>query len=65
MKKAFVLIRFHLGVWGILGFFATLILGFLSCSMHIEESAYLILLGILSIVGISASVVCVMRSCAK
>ena len=65
MKKALVLICFHLGLWGVLGFFATLLLGMASCYAHVPESVFLILLGIFAVVGISASVVCTMRRCAK
>lgn len=40
MKKVIVLIGIYLGLWGILGFFATIILGFLSCCIGLSQEIY-------------------------
>jgi hypothetical protein len=44
MKKIIVLAGFYLGLWGILGFFATILLGFLSCCAGLSKEIYLVLL---------------------
>ncbi len=65
MKKVFVLICYNLGLWGILGFFATLILGFLACCANLSENVFYGLLIGFAVIGISASLVCVSRGCKK
>ncbi|HKJ77991.1 MAG TPA: hypothetical protein VKA10_00595 [Prolixibacteraceae bacterium] len=63
MPKVFALISYHLGIWGFLGFFATLIIGFIACCTNISEAVYYILLAIFAAVGIAVSVVCTTRKC--
>ena len=65
MNKAFALICYHLGLWGILGFLTTLLLGFLACCMNLPENLFFTALGIFSIVAITTTTVCVMRRCKK
>lgn len=65
MKKILVLVCYNLGLWGILGFFATLFLGFLSCCANLSESVFYGSLIAFAVVGITASSICVSRGCKK
>lgn len=65
MKKIFVLICYNLGLWGILGFFATLFLGFLACCANLPEKVFFIALIVFAAVGLSATFICVARGCHK
>jgi len=65
MKKILVLICYNLGLWGILGFFATLFLGFLSCCANLPEKVFFIFLIIFAAIGLSATMICVARGCHK
>ncbi|WP_297087198.1 hypothetical protein [uncultured Draconibacterium sp.] len=65
MKKALVLVCYNLGLWGILGFFATLILGFLSCCANLSENVFFGFLAFFAVSGIVASAVCVSKGCRK
>lgn len=65
MKRAFVLICYNLGLWGILGFFATLFLGFLACCTNLSESVFYVSLAIFALVGVTATGICVSRGCKK
>lgn len=65
MKKVLVLICYHLGLWGILGFFATLILGFIACCTNLSEVIFYVLLGIFAVIGVSATTYCISKSCTK
>ncbi|HKJ43670.1 MAG TPA: hypothetical protein VKA27_16350 [Sunxiuqinia sp.] len=40
MKNVVLLVFFYLGLWGVLGFFATILLGFLSCCAGLSEEIY-------------------------
>ncbi|WP_321371197.1 hypothetical protein [uncultured Draconibacterium sp.] len=65
MKKILVLVCYNLGLWGILGFFATLILGFLSCCANLSENVFYGFLAFFALTGIVASAFCVSRGCKK
>lgn len=65
MKKTIVLICYHLGLWGFLGFFATLVLGFLSCCANLPKNVFFIFLGIFAICALTATTICVSRGCKK
>lgn len=65
MNKAFALICYHLGLWGILGFLSTLLLGFLACCLNLSQNLFFAFLGIFSLVAISATIICVSRGCKK
>ena len=65
MKKLLVLICYNLGLWGILGFFVTLFLGFLSCCANLSENIFYGSLIVFAALGIIASTVCVSRGCKK
>lgn len=60
MKKLILLIVFYLGMWGILGFFATITLSFLACCIGVSEEFYvtsLVIFGILAVAFTAYSVV--------
>ncbi len=65
MKKLLVLICYNLGLWGILGFFATLFLGFLSCCVNLSENIFYAFLIAFAVIGITATSYCVSRGCRK
>lgn len=60
-----VLICYNLGLWGILGFFATLFLGFLSCYANLSENIFYGFLITFAVIGLSVSAFCVSRGCKK
>ena len=53
MKKSFLIAAVNLGLWGVLGFFATIILSFLSCCIGISKEGYMISLGIFAFTAIT------------
>jgi hypothetical protein len=63
MQKFLVLMCYHLGIWGFLGFIATLAIGFIACCTNISKPVYFILLGSFAAVGITASIICAARRC--
>ena len=65
MKKAFALICYNLGLWGVLGFFATLIIGFVSCCANLSSNIFYGFLILFAIVGVTATTICVFRGCKK
>jgi len=65
MKKPLVLICYNLGLWGLLGFFATLILGFLSCCANLSKNIFFGFLIVFAVIGIAATIYCVSRGCKK
>jgi len=65
MKKILVLLCYNLGLWGILGFFATLFLGFLSCCTNLSEKFFFGFLIVFAVSGVVATTVCVSRGCNK
>lgn len=65
MKKIFVLISYNLGIWGVLGFFATLILGFLACCANLSQNVFYSALIIFAVIGLSATIMSVTRECKK
>jgi hypothetical protein len=65
MRKIFTLICYHLGLWGILGFFATLIFGFIACCANLSQNVFLASLVVFAILGLTATLICVSRGCMK
>jgi len=65
MKKALGLLCYHLGLWGILGFFATLLFGFIACCANLSENVFYTSLVIFAIIAITATILCVTRGCKK
>ncbi len=65
MKKVLVLTCYHLGLWGILGFFATLVLGFIAYRTNLSETIFYLSLGIFAAIGIGVTTYCISRNCTK
>ena len=65
MKKTILLICYNLGMWGLLGFFATLIFGFIACCFNLTDKIFYISLFVFAITGIIISVICIIRGCKK
>lgn len=65
MKKIMLLICYNLGLWGLLGFFATLLLGFLSCCANLHENVFYTSLIIFAVVGLTSTAICVSKGCKK
>ena len=65
MKKVLVLICYNLGLWGILGFFATLLLGFLACCANLSEKLFYGFLIVFALSGLVTTIFCVSRGCKK
>ncbi len=65
MKKILAIICYNLGLWGILGFFATLILGFISCCANLSPNFFYGALILFAVIGITATTICVSRGCKK
>ncbi len=65
MEKTLLLICYNLSLWGILGFFATIVLGFLTCCAGLSQNIFFGALIIFAIVGITMTAVCVSRGCKK
>jgi len=65
MKKVLSLIGYHIGLWGILGFFATLFFGFITCCANLPENTFYISLFLFALLGLTATVTCVIRGCHK
>lgn len=65
MNKIVTLICYNLGLWGILGFFATIILGFLSCCANLPSQVFYISLILFAAIGLVTTTICVARGCKK
>lgn len=65
MKRVFGLMCYHLGLWGMLGFFVTLFFGFLACCANLPENIFYISLAVFAAVGITITTVCVTRGIKK
>ncbi|WP_167616395.1 hypothetical protein [Maribellus sediminis] len=65
MKKILVLICYNLGLWGMLGFFATLLLGFLSCCANLSANIFYGFLIAFAAIGLTATSICIYRGCNK
>nr|WP_321353532.1 hypothetical protein [uncultured Draconibacterium sp.] len=65
MNKIVTLIFYNLGLWGILGFFATIILGFLACCANLTSTVFYTALIVFAIIGLTATTICVARGCKK
>ena len=53
MKKLFLIVVVYLELWGVLGFFATIILSFLSCCIGLSKETYLTSLGVFAFIAIA------------
>ena len=65
MKRFMLLTCYNLGLWGLLGFFATLLLGFLSCCANLSENTFYTLLIVFAAIGITSTAICVLKGCKK
>ena len=65
MNKIVTLISYNLGLWGTLGFFATIILGFISCYANLPSQVFYISLISFAAIGLAATTFCVARGCKK
>jgi hypothetical protein len=65
MKKRIALICYHLGIWGIAGFFITLLFGFLSCCANLSKNVFYASLIIFAAMAIVMTSICVIRGCKK
>jgi len=65
MKNIFVLSCFYLGVWGVLGFFATILLGFLFCCAGLSQEIYFGALIAFALLGIGMTYRSVSKECKK
>ncbi len=65
MNKIVTLICYNLGLWGILGFFVTIILGFISCCANLSSQVFFISLISFAAIGLAATTFCVVRGCKK
>jgi len=65
MQKFLVLMCYHLGIWGFVGFFTTLVLGFIACCTGISKPVFFIALAGFALIGIGVSLVCTARRCKK
>ena len=52
-------------MWGILGFFLTIIFGFLACCMSFDPMIYYGVLALFAAIGVVSTAVCVSRKCHK
>nr|WP_319271875.1 hypothetical protein [uncultured Draconibacterium sp.] len=65
MKKLLTIACYNLALWGVLGFFATLLLGFLSCCANLPANVFYTSLVLFAALGITATTICVSRGCKK
>jgi len=65
MKKEMFLIFYNLALWGIAGFFVTLLFGFLACCTNVSHHIFYASLIIFAFVGLSISFFCIVRGCKK
>ncbi len=65
MNKIVTLICYNLGLWGILGFFVTILLGFLACCANLSSTVFYTALIVFAIIGLTSTTICVTRGCKK
>lgn len=65
MKRIVLLTCYHLTLWGILGFFATLLFGFLTCCAGLPKEYFYISLFVFAAAGVTTTSICVARDCKK
>ncbi|WP_346856015.1 hypothetical protein [uncultured Draconibacterium sp.] len=53
MKKVLLIALLNLELWGILGFFATIILSFLSCCFGLSKETFLFSLAVFAAIGVT------------
>ena len=63
MKKTVGLTCFYLGLWGFIGFIATIILSFLSCCAGIPKEIYFVSLFLFALVAIVMTCRSVSKEC--
>lgn len=63
MKKAIILTCYYLGLWGIMGFLFTLVLGFISYNFGFSEKIFLGILVAFAVTGVTISLICMKRDC--
>ncbi len=61
MKRLFYITCFHASVWGILGFFITLLFGFLAAVAGLSVDLFYLALIAFAITGIITSVFCIIK----
>lgn len=65
MKKILIIYLYYLGLWGLFGFFFTLIMGFLFCCFNFSQTFFYISLLIFLINSIICSYICVNKNYKK
>lgn len=65
MNRIVALICYNLGMWGVLGFFLTLVLGFLTCCANLSPKIFYSGLIVFALLGICTTVFCIARVCKK
>jgi hypothetical protein len=65
MKKILVLVCYHLGLWGFLGFVITLLIGFIVCCANLSSEFFYTALVIFAVIAALAITYCIMRKCSK
>ena len=65
MNKVLILSGFYLGMWGVLGFFITLILGFIYTLTGWSHVSYFVLLVLFALFGIAMTCRSVSKCCKK
>ena len=65
MKKELFLLCYNLSIWGILGFFATLLFGFLACCANLSKDFFFGSLIVFAVIGIAVTTLCFLRGCKK
>lgn len=63
MGKAIYLLGFYIGLWGILGFLATILFGFIACCLNIDPLIYFTVLASFAAIGIVSIAICITRKC--
>ena len=65
MKKVLILMCYHLGLWGFMGFLVTLLFGFFACCTNMSSVTFYILLVLFAIIGITTTAYCIIKKCKK
>ena len=65
MNKIVTLICYNLGLWGISGFFVTIILGFISCCANLPVQAFYTGLISFAAIALATTTFWVVRGCKK
>ena len=65
MKKELFLLGYNLSIWGILGFYATLLFGFLTCCANLSNDFFYGSLTVFAIIGTVVTTFCFIKGCKK